>query len=142
MRRLIGILCVFSVAVLAACDLDVNANQGIVTQAYLDVTVVTPDGTSPGSRGIGVYAYRGNACGDPRVSGAAAASVATSTDGRIASPIYVRAETGVQDACVALYVLGGTVYRDTIVTGFLATFRSPDSTKVDTIRSTIELSGR
>ena len=142
MRRTIGILSVFGMAVLAACNLDVNGNLGVLTQAYFDITVTTVDGVSPGSRGIGVYAYRGNVCGDPRLSGAAAASVATSADGRLSAPVFVRGDVGQQDACVALYVTGGNAYRDTIVTGFLTTFRSPDSTKIDTVRSTIKLNLR
>jgi|1185.fasta_scaffold894754_2 hypothetical protein len=142
MRRTIGILSVFSAAALAACNLDVNQNQGVLTQAYLDITVTTPDGSAPGSRGIGVYAYRGDACSDPRFGGAAAASVATSAAGRLSAPVYVRGDVGTQNACVALYVLGGTVYRDTIVSGFLTTFRSPDSTKIDTVRATIALTQR
>jgi hypothetical protein len=142
MRRTIGILSVFCAAFLAACNLDVNGNQGVVTQAVLDLTVMTPDNTTPGNHGIGVYAYRGNVCGDPRFSGAAAASVQTSTDGRLVAPVFVRGDVGQQEACVALYVLGGNVYRDTIVAGFLTTFRSPDSAKVDTLRATIVLNLR
>src|SRR6476659_6338558 len=107
MRRTIGILSVFGAAMLAACNLDVNGNQGVITQAYLDINLTTSDGNTPGQHGIGVYAYRGNVCGDPRVSGAAAASVQTSNDGHLLAPVFVRGDVGQQEACVALYVIGG-----------------------------------
>jgi hypothetical protein len=38
-------------------------------------------------------------------------------------------------------VRGGTEFRDTVVSGFAATFRM-DRTRLDTIRTTIELTAR
>jgi hypothetical protein len=139
MRRSVGILGLFCSSIVAACNLDVPAEQNAETQVVLDVQVQTPDGGPGASRDIGFYAYRGTICGDPRFSGIPLATLRTGSDGRVLTPIYAR---GNLDACVALLVFGGNSYRDTTVGGLIVSFRTADAAAMDTIKGIIKLTDR
>jgi hypothetical protein len=139
MRRSIVILTLLSAVAIVACSLDVPTLTGTGSVAFLDVTIFTPGGEPANNRDVRAYTTGGSSCSDN--AEALTPSYKTGTEGHVLAPLYF-GPTGTHTACVWLLVFGGVSFRDTIVTGFDVTFRSPDATVMDTLRAEILLNSR
>lgn len=139
MRRSIVILSVVSAAAIVACSLDVPTLAGTGSLAFVDITVLAPNGAPANAREIRAYTSGNLDCSQNAAP--LTPSYRTGNEGRVLAPLYF-GPAGTHEACVWLVVFGGINYRDTVVAGFGVTFRSPDATVMDTLRAEILLNAR
>jgi hypothetical protein len=126
------------IAAAPACSEQVIRDDWVLSAAWLDLTVTDAAGDPAASREVSVLGFAEPACGDP--GNAMLDQLRTGSDGRVQGEIRNMPLDRV-DGCVVIRVRGGTEFRDTVVSGFAATFRM-DRTRLDTIRTTIELTAR